>query len=376
MTILDRYVLRKFAAPFIYCFFGFTGVWFIFDLSEHLPDFITGRATPAQLAEYYGSQLPEIVVVSIPLATLLALLYSLTAMSRSNEIISMLGAGRSVFRIILPLLAVGILLGGVVAFFNYEGAPQASGVKKEIVSNIKRGEKRTKMLKGHLFRNREDFRTWFAGRMPAGGGTLEDVQIVQQDASGGITAQWHAWRAEFDPYQSRWVLSGARHAEYGEEGEIRNVELKDTIAIDGWSETPWRIASSMMKPDFLSVPQLRDYLKFNSDFPENRLAPYLTHLHYRWAVPAACFFVVLVAAPCGIVYSRRGVLGGVALAIALFFLLVLSTNLFLALGKGGRVPPVVAAWGPMAVFFLAGLYLLWLRSTNRDLPKPRIPGLT
>ena len=35
------------------------------------------------------------------------------------------------------------------------------------------------------FRNREDFRTWFAGRMPAGGGTLEDVQIVQQDASGG-----------------------------------------------------------------------------------------------------------------------------------------------------------------------------------------------
>jgi lipopolysaccharide export LptBFGC system permease protein LptF len=86
--------------------------------------------------------------------------------------------------------------------------------------------------------------------------------------------------------------------------------------------------------------------------------------------------VVLVAAPCGIVYSRRGVLGGVALAIALFFLLVFTTNLFLALGKGGRVPPVVAAWGPMAAFFLAGLYLLWLRSTNRDLPKPRIPGLT
>jgi lipopolysaccharide export LptBFGC system permease protein LptF len=83
-----------------------------------------------------------------------------------------------------------------------------------------------------------------------------------------------------------------------------------------------------------------------------------------------------VAAPCGIVYSRRGVLGGVALAIGLFFLLVLASSLFIALGKGGRVSPFTAAWGPMIAFFVAGLYLLWMRSTNRELPKIRIPGFS
>jgi lipopolysaccharide export LptBFGC system permease protein LptF len=93
-------------------------------------------------------------------------------------------------------------------------------------------------------------------------------------------------------------------------------------------------------------------------------------------LPTVCFLVIFVAAPCGIVYSRRGVLGGVALAIGLFFSLVFVSSLFIALGKGGRIPPFAAAWGPMIAFFAVGCVMLWLRSTNRELPKLRIPGIS
>ena len=48
-------------------------------------------------------------VGSLPIGLLLALLFSLSRMSRTNEIISMLTAGRSVFRLLLPLLFVGVL---------------------------------------------------------------------------------------------------------------------------------------------------------------------------------------------------------------------------------------------------------------------------
>ena len=89
-----------------------------------------------------------------------------------------------------------------------------------------------------------------------------------------------------------------------------------------------------MNPDYLSVPELEDYLEFNKDFPEVRLAPYRTQLHYRWALPWVCLLVVFIAAPLGIVYSRRGILGGVATAIGLFFSLVFFSSLFVALGQG------------------------------------------
>ena len=103
MRILDRYVLQKFFLPFVYCVLGFIAIWFIFDLSDNLPDFLQGKVGFDILTEYYRSQIPEIIVVSLPIGALLALLYSLTAMSRSNEIISMLGAGVSVTRVLVPL---------------------------------------------------------------------------------------------------------------------------------------------------------------------------------------------------------------------------------------------------------------------------------
>ena len=154
MSILDRYVLKKFLVPFTYCFLGFVGIWFIFDLADNLQDFIQGQATFEVLLGYYASQVPEIIVIALPLGTLLALLYALSAMSRANEIISMLGAGRSVVRILIPLMLVGLVLSGVNAYFNYESAPQATGMKKTVVGDIKRGKKKERAISGHLFKNR------------------------------------------------------------------------------------------------------------------------------------------------------------------------------------------------------------------------------
>jgi lipopolysaccharide export system permease protein len=376
MRIFDRYVLQKFVLPFVYCFFGFIAIWFIFDLSDNLPDFLQGKVGFDVLLEYYKSQIPEIIVISLPIGALLALLYSLTSMSRSNEIISMLGAGVSVIRFLVPLIGVGLVLTAVTAYFNYESAPHAAMVKKRMLRDIKRGKTTEVGLTGHLYRNREDLRTWFSRKVYAESQKLTDVQIVQQDADGNIVKQWYARDAEYNELTKSWNLLRARYVEVDSEGRISKSEMHGEIEITGWRETPWRIASSVMNPDYLSVPELRDYLAFNSDFPEVRLAPYRTQLHYRWALPWVCLLVVFIAAPLGIVYSRRGILGGVAAAIGLFFSLVFFSSLFVALGKGNRISPWLATWGPMAVYFLIGLALLWLRSTNRELPKIKLPWMS
>jgi lipopolysaccharide export system permease protein len=373
MRILDRYVLQKFLLPFVYCFLGFIAIWFIFDLSDNLPDFLQGKAGFDVLLEYYKSQISEIIVVSLPIGALLALLYSLTAMSRSNEIISMLGAGVSVTRILVPLIAVGLVLTAITGYFNYEHAPHAAMIKKRMLRDIKRGKTTEVGLTGHLYRNREDLRTWFSRKVYVDAQRLLDVQIVQQDADGNIIKQWYARDAYHNDITKSWNLQRARYVEIDLEGKISKSEMHDEIEIAGWRETPWRIASSVMNPDYLSVPELEDYLAFNKDFPEVRLAAYRTQLHHRWALPWVCLLVVFIAAPLGIVYSRRGILGSVACAIGLFFSLVFFSSLFVALGKGNRISPWLATWGPMAVYFLIGLGLLWFRSTNRELPKIKLP---
>ena len=378
MKILDRYVLEKFLLPFIYCFFGFIAIWFIFDLSDNLPDFLQGKllSSPeglATLIHYYKSQIPEIIVVTLPIGALLALLYSLTAMSRSNEIISMLGAGLSVTRILVPLFVVGLILVAATAFFNFESAPHAAMIKKQLLREIKRGTKMETGLAGHLYRNREDLRTWFIKKISADLLKLNDVQILQQDDQANIIKQWYARDASYEEATKTWHLKRAKYVEMDTAGTIIKSEMPEEIVISDWRETPWRIASSVMNPNYLSVSELEDYLDYNKDFPQLRLAPYRTQLHYRWALPWVCLLVIFIAAPMGIVYSRRGILGGVAAAIAIFFSLVFVSSLSVALGKGNRITPAVAAWGPMVAYLGIGIWLLWFRSTNRDLPKIKLP---
>ena len=69
-------------------------------------------------------------------------------------------------------------------------------------------------------------------------------------------------------------------------------------------------------------------MHFNADFPATLLAPFRTHLQYRFALPWTCLVVVCIAAPLGIGYSRRGVLSSVAAAVFLVFSINSSCTCF------------------------------------------------
>jgi len=377
MRLLDKYVLTKFLIPFIYCVFGFIAIWLVFDLSDNGPDFIEGGVPVWTVIEFYSTQIPEIIVISLPVGALLALLYSLTQMSRSNELVAMLTAGVGLVRIVVPLMFVGLALTAISFYFNYEQAPHAQAIKKEMLEDIKRGKKKEEGLDNHLYRNRAKLRIWYADKLYIDSSRMKDVQVLQQDEQGNIVEKLYGKNVYFDhDGNGLWWFEGARRVTLDVEGNVIEDKIEDRVYIDDFDETPLRIASSALDADFLGVPELVDYLDYNSDFPERRLAPYKTQLYYRYALPWVNLLAVFIAAPLGIVYSRRGILGGVATAIALFFLLVFTSSLFIAFGKGGQVSPLVAAWGPMVIFGAIALFLLWMKATNRDLSKLRIPGLS
>lgn len=370
LKILDRYVFRSFLEPFIICTFGFLAIWLIFDLSDNGPDFIAAKASLKVVGLFYLTQLPAIILIVLPVGLLLAMLFSLSRMSRTNEIISQLTAGRSVVRVLMPLFFVGLVCTGILGWLNYDLAPRADAIKKIALEQISKGQKsmRQEAIEGHLFRDRMTGRTWYCEKYRMGANTLQGVVIVQQDDKANIVSKWYARRADWDPRSGDWGLLGGMKVEFDSEGnELRREDFSESMRrVPGWPETPWRISSSNLEAQNLSVPELKQYLVQNRDFPGFNLAPYRTFLQHRMAVPWTCFIVVLIAAPLGIVYNRRGVLAGVASSIFIFFGMIFSTNLFLALGKGMRVSAEVAAWTPNAVIAAIGLFLLYLRSTNRD----------
>jgi hypothetical protein len=104
VRLLDRYVIRNFLQAYLYCIAGFISIWLIFDISDNISTLLDERVGLLLAVQYYITQVPQVFIILLPVSLLLALLFSLGRMSRANEIVSMLTAGVSVPRVLLPLI--------------------------------------------------------------------------------------------------------------------------------------------------------------------------------------------------------------------------------------------------------------------------------
>ncbi len=377
MRQLDRYVIRNFLLPFVYCVLGFIAVWLVFELGSNATEFINGGVPLSGIASFYWSQLPSIGLIILPIGLLLALLYCLGRMSQSNEILAMLSSGVSLERVLVPIFVIGLLVTGLSTFLSYAPAPRADARREIAEAEIEAGHKfeRLKYTLGYLFRNRSDRRLWYVEKMWSDlRKPLEGVQIIQQDSHDDITDKVYAATARYEGRRDTWVFTGVRLVHYTPTGDVASLKYLPQHEIGGWSETPWRIYSAQLQPDKLTVPELNQYLRINADLNRAQLAPFETYHHVRWSLPWGCFVVVMFAAPLGIVYQRRSVIAGVATAIGLFLGILFFDNLFRALGGGDRgITPFWAAWTTNLFFGLIGLMLLRQKALNRD-KLPFTPG--
>jgi lipopolysaccharide export system permease protein len=370
MRRLDRYVMRYFLQAYFYCITGFISIWFIFDVSDNISTFLDQRISRMLILKYYLTQVPQILVILFPVALLLALLFCLGRMSRSNEIVSMLTAGVSLPRILAPLLFIGLLTTATSTALNYSLAPHGEYAHKRLLEDPA-SRRQLLGMTAQIFRNRTDNRTWFIQQFYPGENKFNTVHIVQQDANDNIVKAYIATTAIYHAESHTWEFNEVKVVHYDTAGNIVDVDyhVGNPVLISDWSETPFRLSSANVRAELLSVPELRDYLEFNSDFPTTLLAPFATHLQYRIALPWTCAVVALIAGSLGVGYSRRGILSSVAAAILLVFAMNFVMHLFLALGEGARIPTWAAAWTPNIIFGVIGLILLYYRATNREPPR-------
>src|SRR5436190_15658646 len=203
MKLLDRYVIRNFLQAYFYCIAGFLSIWLIFDISDNISTFIDQKFGFALTVKYYATQIPEVFIILLPVSLLLALLFSLGRMSRTNEIVSMLTAGVSIPRVLAPLIGIGLLTVAASFALNYSLAPHAEMAKKNFIATARSHQY---SIQGQIFRNRTDLRTWFIQIFRQGHTVFNNVQVLQQDEHDNIVENYLAARAIFDPKTKTWEL--------------------------------------------------------------------------------------------------------------------------------------------------------------------------
>lgn len=118
-TLLDKLLFRAFVKAWLICFISLVSLYLVIDAFQHLDDFLHAadnggtRALIRVMAEYYSNQIVLIFDRLCGPMTLLAALFTVTWMQKSNEITPLLAAGIPVRRVLRPVFLAAVAFIGL-----------------------------------------------------------------------------------------------------------------------------------------------------------------------------------------------------------------------------------------------------------------------
>jgi len=365
MRLLDRYLLRELAGPFSYCLTGFLIFFIAFDLFDELSKLQKLHLKTIDVVEYYAVKSPEFMVTVMPVAFLLALLYTLTQLARHHEITAIRAAGVSLIRLAIPYGVLGFILSLGVFAINELWAPRSSEKAEDIRNRYQSDAPSRKQVweKKLGFVSGLDSRNWSIEAFHTEKFLMQGVLVdtVEVDGSSVLLAADRGWRET-----NTWVFTNVYITAFAPDRSETSSRHYDTLAVPEFTETPEQIRSEIKMKKMnnlrdvrhvqLSVKEILDYQRLHPG-GTRKDSMLETKLHGRLAAPWTCLVVVLIALPFGAASGRRNVVVGVASSILICFVYFMLGQLALGLGVGEIVPGWIAAWAPNAIFAAAGAVL-------------------
>jgi lipopolysaccharide export system permease protein len=179
--VLTRYLIRVHIGPFLFALTTITGLIFLNAVAQRI-DGLVGKGLPWKvIVEFLVLSLPHTIALSLPMAVLVAVLYAFSEMATSNEITAMSAGGVSPARVLLPLIAMGAVVTGVMLYFNDQVLPESNHRLKNLLVDIGRKSPTLELREQVVneIRVQDGLDTYFltAARIDPATNTLEDVAI-------------------------------------------------------------------------------------------------------------------------------------------------------------------------------------------------------
>ena len=360
---LALYVARRFFSAAVAVFVAVFALIVLVNLIELLRANDDGQADFVTLMAMAVLRAPAVTLTAAPFTVLLAAMATFAGLARSSELVVTRAAGVSIWRMVVPAMAVAVVMGGI-AFAAY--SPVAAAFAGRFAT----------LEEKYLGRSSSSLSVAAGGIWLRQGGADGQIVIRARRASAAVDQLWRvvlfrfgpgdrfdarleAGRAVLEPgtwrlYDvTRWRLDGAPGA-----AQALSPDRLDTLDLPT-NLTPEQIQESFAPPQTIAFWDLPAFIALldESGFSSSR---HRLQWHALLAAPVVYAAMVLFGAAFSTRHARFGGLGLMALGCVLTgFAYFFLSDVAQALGASGAVPAALAAWGPpaAAVLLSTGLIL-------------------
>lgn len=349
VSLLDRYIIRKFIGTFVFSILLLLAVVLVFDAQEML-DAIIKAPLKDTIFQYYMNYLPYLANQFSPMFTFISVIFFTSKLADHSEIIAMLSSGISFRRLVIPYMVTALL----IATFSYILAAYVIPP-----ANVKRIEYTNKWWKN----KRVDYGSNI--QLQVSPGVIAYIARYDNISKTGYKFSLEAYdgkmmksrlTAQSIQYDTlyHWTLRDYAIRDFkGLKETIRTGITKDTVI----EIEPRDFLIAKNDQEKLTNPELRQYIKRQKDRGVANIKSFEIELEKRYAMVAASFLLTLI----GMSLSSRKVKGGMGVNIGIGLLLSFSYILFMTLTSAfavsGYASPRVAMWIPNILYAIIAFFL-------------------
>lgn len=356
VKVLDRYLLRQFTVSALFALIAIIIIFIVIDMMENLDDFLDRQAGIDIVARYYLFFTPEIIKLMIPVAMLLSAMFITGRMSTFNEITAMKSSGISLYRLLLPLLALSIIVSAGAIYFNGWIVPDANKKKFDLERQFLQKHIQY-VAKDNIYIQDGPTRILTLGFFDDSRNIATRVSI--QDFSDTnltvITQRFDAAQMRWESAAGEWTLLNGTHRRFlaGKE----TLGYFASIGIGKLNFTPEDVRKKQEKPDEMSYPDLQQFIE-NQQRAGHDTSRWRVDFYGKIAFPFASVIVVLFGVPFSSVKRRSGLGVELGISIGICFLYMIFLKVSQAFGYNGYLDPFLTAWLANILFLLLGIFNL------------------
>jgi len=341
MKILDRYLMESFLKPFGVCLLIFSVLVILGRFFDKMDTFSGYHAHPKDIIIFLILGVPFWLNMVLPVATMLALLFSLGQLHQQGEYTAFRSAGVPSWRLYLPFGALGFLLAVVSLVGGLTFLPKLNFQSRKIYRvHIKRRDV-LEYRKDNIVAAGRDHRRFTIGWLDLPGQEMKNVVV---DRFGDDLGWVETYSAKEALYQSgRWLFKDGiwRYKDTADPTGFHEATYAEkTVAIP---EKPADFALEDKETDDMTWRELlvrMDRLR-TMGAPVNKER---VSWHMRMALPFANVIVIVLAIPYALKSAGHARAQNFSYALALAFLYWGVTSICQSFGEQGQMPAWLSAW--------------------------------
>jgi lipopolysaccharide export system permease protein len=355
--IIDRYIAKIFLTYFAGGLIVFVT---LFVAINYMTEIAAFKAPAEAVIKYYGLVSPSLVYQFMPVACLLGTIFTLSSLSKTNELVALFSSGMSLARISLPILVLVVLISSAGFWINDRLLPIVNQRKNYVLYvDIQK--------KPGLYSTVKTNKIWYRA-----GNVLFNIKTLQADkgTAQGLTMYYFnsAWQliqmitaSDVKLSGPQWELSKGTVTLFTKESSVPLTQdfVKKTIAV---AEDTADIQKSSQSTETLSVSELKKFITRNKESGLDTLR-YEVDYHAKFSFAFAAFVMSFLGIPFSVSRQRTGGSAfNVGATIVLAFVYWAAYSSGITLGQHGAMPPLMAVWVPnMAMVALSAVFLMRLR---------------